>query len=87
VFYSHWSVSVVLVHKSLESVEITSVVGDESASISSWMVHTWHLLPFMIEDIKLLTVCYHGILIVTASNNIDEPILEVIMSGKARPAQ
>ena len=86
-FHSHWSVSVVLVHKSLEGVEITSIVGDESARISSWMVHTRHLLPLMIKDIKLLTVCNHDILIVTASDNVDEPILEVIMSGEARPAQ
>lgn len=84
-FNSHWSVSVVLVHKSLESVQIPPVIGDEGASISSWLIHLWHFLPLMVENIKLLAVGNHLILIVTASHNVNEPVFEVIMSGKTRP--
>ena len=68
-----------LVHEALEGVEVPFVFGDESAGVTSLMVHWWHLNPFIIFYVKFFTVLDHVLLMVAPANHIYEPIFKIIM--------
>jgi hypothetical protein len=69
----------------LEGVQISLVLGNEGAGISSLLVHRWHRGPFVVENVELLACTDHCIFFVASSDNINISILKVVVSRKTGP--
>ena len=46
------------------------------------MLHVGHLVPFVVENIKLFAVGDHGILVIATAHDVDKTVLEVVVGSE-----
>ena len=71
-----------VVDEALKCIEVSFVTGYVRSKTASFLIHVGHLLPPMIKYIKLLTRLHHGLLLIAATHDVDEPVTEIIVGSK-----
>lgn len=74
-----------LIDETLEGVEVPFVARNIGSWISAFEIHVRHLMPSLVEDVELFALVYHEFALVGTTQNIDEPVLEIIMRGEGSP--
>ena len=82
----HQSWVFLLVKKSLEGVEVSSVFGYQSSRVTSWMIQLWHVYPLILKNVEFFTIRNHLAIFILPTDYVNIPITEVIVCSKGTPA-